>query len=284
MAQVCARFGISRQAHYQKQARELQRTQDEAMILELVRQIRRKHPRMGVRKLHKRINAMLASEGRQIGRDWLFELLRKEDLLVQRKKAYKPTTKSGSIRAPNRLLGLTIMRPNQVWVCDITYLKLRKGRFAFLFVIMDLYSRYIVGWHVSSSLAVNGALSSLSMALGERPEQEPPVIHHSDHGVQYTSHLYMNSLSENRILPSMGAVGNCYDNIFAERLIGVLKQEYLFGMPFDSLVQTASAVKETVDLYNHDRPHTSLNMEFPVDVYYENVRDAPVLAIPREEE
>jgi transposase InsO family protein len=284
VTQVCAQFGISRQAHYQKRARELQRIHDEEIVLELVRQIRRKHPRMGTRKLHKRINAMLASEGRRIGRDWLFELLREEDLLVQRKKAYRPTTKSGSIRAPNRLPGLTITRPNQVWVCDITYLKMRKGRFAFLFVIMDLYSRYIVGWHVSSSLAVKGALSSFRMALGERQEQEPPLIHHSDHGVQYTSHMYLNALSENQILPSMGAVGNCYDNIFAERLIGVLKQEYLFGMPFDSLFQTASAVKETVDLYNNDRPHTSLNMEFPVDVYDQNVRDAPVLAIPREEE
>lgn len=284
MTQVCARFGISRQAHHQKRARELQRKQDEEIALELVRQIRRKHPRMGTRKLHKRINAMLASEGHQIGRDWLFGLLREEDLLVQHKKAYKPTTQSGSIRAPNRLLGLTITRPNQVWVCDITYLKLRKGRFAFLFVIMDLYSRYIVGWHVSSSLAVNGALSSLCMALGSLPEQEPSLIHHSDHGVQYTSHLYMNSLSENQILPSMGAVGNCYDNIFAERLIGILKQEYLFGMPFDGLVQTVSAVKETVDLYNTDRPHTSLNMEFPVDVYDQKVRGAPVLAIPGEEE
>jgi putative transposase len=284
MAQVCARFGISRQAHYQKRARELQRTQDEEIFLELVRQIRRKHPRMGARKLHKRINAMLAFEGQQIGRDRLFELLRDENLLVQRKKAYKPTTKSGVIRAPNRLLGLTITRPNQVWVCDITYLKLRKGRFAFLFVIMDLYARYIVGWHVSNTLAVNGALSSLNMALGELPEQEPPLIHHSDHGVQYTSHLYLNALSEHQILSSMGAVGNCYDNIFAERLIGFLKQEYLFGMPFGNLVQMASAVKETVDLYNNDRPHTSLNMEFPADVYYQNIRDAPGLVIPREEE
>jgi transposase InsO family protein len=284
MTQVCAQFGISRQAHYQKRARELQRTQNEEMVLERVRQIRRKHPRMGARKLHKRINAMLASEGRQIGRDRLFELLRREDLLVQRKKTYKPTTKSGTIRAPNRLLGLTITRPNQVWVCDITYLKMQKGRFAFLFVIMDLYSRYIVGWHVSSSLAVNGALSSLRMALGELPKQEPPLIHHSDHGVQYTSHLYLHSLSENQILPSMGAVGNCYDNIFAERLIGILKQEYLLGMPFNSLFQTASAVKETVDLYNNDRPHTSLNMEFPVDVYCQNARDTPVLVISREEE
>jgi transposase InsO family protein len=82
----------------------------------------------------------------------------------------------------------------------------------------------------------------------------------------------------------MGAVGNCYDNIFAERLIGILKQEYLLGMPFNSLFQTASAVKETVDLYNNDRPHTSLNMEFPVDVYCQNARDTPVLVIPREEE
>lgn len=218
MLQICGQFGISRQAHYQKRLREIQRYQGNQIVLEMVRQVRRKHPRMGVRKMHGKIKPMLVAEGRKIGRDRLFELLREENLLVRPKKTYHRTTIPGYLRAPNRLPGLIISRPNQVWVCDITYLKLRMGRFAYLFVLMDLYARYIVGWYVSASLASDVAVTSLEMALACLPEPTPSLIHHSDHGVQYTNHIYMKTLMHHRILSSMGAVGNCYDNVFAERL------------------------------------------------------------------
>jgi transposase InsO family protein len=279
-AQICGQFGISRQAHYQKRLRESQRYQDNQIILEMVRQVRRKHPRMGVRKLHDKIDPMLAAEGCKIGRDRLFELLREENLLVRPKKTYHRTTIPGVFRAPNRLPGLIISRPNQVWVCDITYLKLRMGRFAYLFVLMDLYARYIVGWYVSASLASDGAVTGLEMALACLPEHTPSLIHHSDHGVQYTSHIYMNTLVQHRILSSMGAVGNCYDNAFAERLIGTLKNEYLLDTPFASIGQVVSAVKEVVYLYNTDRPHLSLNMGVPIDVYRGNCQEVPVVEIP----
>jgi putative transposase len=247
----------------------------------MVRQVRRKHPRMGTRKLLTKLQPMLHAEGLSIGRDRLFELLRRRDLLVLRKKSYRRTTVPGLYRAPNRLPGLIISHPNQVWVCDITYLKLRRGRFAYLFVLMDLFSRYIVGWYVSPSLAADGAVTSLEMALAHLPKIKSPLIHHSDHGVQYTSQAYSDALLQNDILPSMGAVGNCYDNVFAERLIGILKGEYLLDHPFANIQQVSHGVEEAVYLYNRDRPHLSLNMAYPADVYRGKRMNVPVLAIPR---
>jgi transposase InsO family protein len=223
---------------------------------------------------------MLASEGLEIGRDRLFELLRGADLLIKPKKKYRRTTIPGLWRAPNRLPGVSISYCDQVWVCDITYLELMESRFAYLFLLMDLYSRYIVGWHVSSSLATDGALVSLEMALSQRPHRPVGLIHHSDHGVQYTSRAYMNALIENDILASMGAVGNCYDNIYAERVIGILKGEYGLNMPFVNLNQVAPIVEEVVDLYNTDRPHLSLGMATPRDVYHGNVVNVPTISIP----
>lgn len=285
MAQICGYFGISPQAHYQKRLREQERQEETAVILEMVRQVRRRHPRMGVRKLQNRITPMLTSEGLHIGRDRLFDLLRRQNLLVAPKKAYRSTTTAGRIRAPNRLLGLTVARRDQVWVCDITYLPLKGSRFAYLFVVMDLYSRCIVGWHVSPSLSADGAVKGLHMALTALPTTTSGIIHHSDHGTQYTSHEYMHELAEHKIVPSMGAVGNCYDNAFAERLIGILKDEYLLDVALDSVDQYSFAVEEAVDLYNTDRPHYALNMEVPASVYQEACLkvDIPNVTIPAEQ-
>jgi putative transposase len=280
MAQICAQFGITRQAHYQKQWRDIERQAENEMVLEMVRQVRCKHPRMGGRKLLFKIQPLLEAERLQIGRDGLFDLLRSEDLLVKRRKTYRRTTIPGLWRAPNRLPGLTISHPKQVWVCDITYLELEIGRFAYLFVLMDLYARYILGWHVATSLAADGALVSLNMALSHLSRAPQGLIHHSDHGVQYTSHAYMNALLDHHIQPSMGAVANCYDNIFAERLIGILKSEYRLDTRFMDYAQVTLAVKDVVHLYNTDRPHLSLNLAAPQDVYAGHRSDVPSLTIP----
>lgn len=280
MAQICAEFGITRQAHYQKQWRETERHSENAIVLECVRQVRRKHPRMGTRKLLFEIQPMLVAAELQIGRDRLFELLRNAELLVHHRKTYRRTTIPGWWRAPNRLPGLIISHPNQVWVCDITYLEVELGRFAYLFLLMDLYARYILGWHVAASLATEGALASLMMALTHLPQVPQGLIHHSDHGVQYTSQAYMHTLLTYKILPSMGAVGNCYDNIYAERLIGILKSEYGLDHRFTNFAQVSQAVEEVVHLYNFERPHLALNMAYPHDVYLGKCHNIPLLVIP----
>ena len=267
MATLCASFGISRQAHYQMLRREAERQREAAVILELVHQIRRKHPRMGTRKLQVKLAPMLVGEGLQIGRDRLFGLLGEADLLIQRRKTYRRTTLPGLLRTPNRLAGLTIRRANQVWVSDITYLETEKQPFVYLFVLMDLYSRYIVGWHVAPSLVAGGALEALQRALRAAGRNLKGLIHHSDHGVQYTSHGYLETLSQQGLCPSMGAVGNCYDNAFAERVIGTLKGEYALDRRLQDLPQARRLASQAVALYNTDRPHLALDYGVPAAVY-----------------
>jgi transposase InsO family protein len=280
MSQICELFGISRQAHYQQCWREADRWAEAELILEMVRLVRRRHPRMGTRKLLYKIGPMLVADGLHIGRDRLFELLRGEDLLVKPKKAYRRTTIPGLYRAPNRLPGLIISQPNQVWVCDITYLELEGRRFAYLFLLMDLFSRFILGWQVSPTLGMAGALASLKMALSQLPTTPVNLIHHSDHGVQYTAHGYLDTLRSHHILPSMGAVGHCYDNIFAERLIGILKNEYALDRPFVDFDQVIPTVQEVIHLYNTDRPHLSLHWATPMDVYSGTLGNVSSLNIP----
>jgi len=280
MGQICAQFGITRQTYYQQAKRDMQRQVEEEVILEMVRQVRRKHPRLGTRKMLLKIRPMLAIEGIQIGRDRLFRLLRERDMLVKRTKAYRRTTIPGYWHTPNLLPGMTISQPNQVWVCDITYLEVKMGRFAYLFLLMDLFSRFIIGWHAANSLAAEGAVDCLRMALKQLPETERKVIHHSDHGVQYSSRPYMEILNQNGIRPSMGEVGNCYDNAFAERVIGTLKNEYLLNARFSDHRQVHFAAIEAIHNYNTDRPHMSLSMAVPHDVYFDIHLNVPPVTIP----
>ena len=281
MEEICAQFGITRQAYYQNLHREADQKIANALILEMVRQVRRNHPRMGSRKLLYKIQPMMAQEGLKMGRDRLFELLRVADLLVKRKKAFHQTTQSGFRYAPNRLTGLVVAHCDQVWVCDITYLELMGKGFAYLFLLMDLFSRYIVGWHVSASLGTEGALVSLQKALSQTASRNVTgLIHHSDHGVQYTNQVYSKELLAYGLLASMGAVGNCYDNIYAERVIGILKGEYSLKAPFVDISQIKSIVEEVVYLYNSDRPHLSLGYATPSDVYRGSRLEIPVLKFP----
>jgi transposase InsO family protein len=276
-------FNITRQAYYQRLWREEIQEREEAIILECVRQIRRKHPNMGTRKILYKIDPMLEHEEIKIGRDKLFFLLKGEDLLVKPKKAYRKTTMPGHWRVPNLLPGLEITYAKQVIVCDITYVEVEIGRFVYLFLIMDLFSRYILGWHVADTLGADGAIHCLEIALPELINTQQQIIHHSDHGVQYVSLVYLETLNSYQILPSMGAVGNCYDNIFAERVIGTLKHEYTLNSRFKDKQQVISIADEAVYLYNRDRPHLSLNMAVPYDIYCGNFTIDAFLKIPLKE-
>ena len=265
--QICEQFQITKQAHYQKLHREKQKQTEQKQITSMVKEIRITHPRLGTRKLLKKIEPKLAHKDLKTGRDGLFDLLRSEKMLISPRKSRKITTTPGFFRTPNLLPGILISRPNQVWVADITYIDVEVERFVFLFLLMDLYSRFIVGWHVTPSLEAEGAIQSLKMALKFHKTTEGSLIHHSDHGVQYTSRAYMSVLIDQKIRPSMGEIGNCYDNIYAERVIGTLKNEYLLGDRFVDLRQVQTATRQAVYAYNTDRPHLSLNYGTPVDVY-----------------
>jgi transposase InsO family protein len=259
-------LGISRQAYYQHQRRRVAREAMEKAVCEQVRKIRQRHPRMGVRKLWQALQSWLMVRGYKVGRDRLFDILRKHNLLVKRRRRRQRTTWAGHWRCPNLLAEMTITRPNQAWVSDITYVETEQG-FAYLSLVTDLYSRRIMGFDLSHSLAVEGALRALKMACRSAQGSLADLVHHSDHGVQYTCHAYRQALAKQHIRSSMGQVGNCYDNAVAERVNGILKLEYGLNERFTSVRQARQAVREAQWLYNHERPHLSLNYRKPHQVY-----------------
>jgi transposase InsO family protein len=272
MKALCEWFDVTPQAHYQMKRRRIEQQAVDEQILELVRRERQKHKRMGARKLLHKLQNELAEAGIEVGRDHFFTLLRREGLLVSRKRRQQRTTWSGLWRCDNLLPDLTITRPNQVWVCDITYVETETG-FVYLALVTDLYSRRIVGFDLCETLAVEGALRAFNMAVRLAGKQRiRGLIHHSDHGVQYTCHAYRHRLQQCGVRSSMGEIGNCYDNAVAERVNGIVKLEYGLDERFISPAQARQAVRQAVWLYNHERPHLSLDMRYPADVYQHYVQ------------
>jgi transposase InsO family protein len=264
---LCEAVGITRQAYYQERQRRAWETARDARVLSLVRMIRCRHPKMGTRKILENVRPQLEQEGLRIGRDQLFTLLRAANLLVKRERQSRRTTWSGTLRLPNRVAGLTITRINHVWVTDITYIPLQNGRFVYWFIVMDLFSRAILGAVLAPTLEAKHALTAIQQAAQHAYPALGGLIHHSDHGVQYTSGDYQDWLRAHGIIPSMGEVGNSYDNAYAERVIGSLKREYGLGLPFVNEAQARRAAAEGVYLYNHERPHQALAYAYPMAVY-----------------
>lgn len=260
-------YGISRQAYFQAKQQAQKRAVADERILELVRGQRQKHPRMGVRKLYHKLAPALAEAGISRGRDALFALLGRHGLLVKPRLSQRRTTRSGLWRCPNRLADMTLRRPHQAWAGDITYIATEAG-FVYLALLTDVYSRFIVGWDVSSSLATEGCLRALNQAIAHTTVSLAGLVHHSDHGLQYSSWDYLDRLRDHQMLPSMGEVGNCYDNALAERMNGILKCEYGLDDLFTNLEHVQLAVAQAVWLYNYDRPHLALDFAYPADIHF----------------
>lgn len=263
---ICRRAGMSRQAYYQGLRRSRSKRQTHKKVLEWVRELRASHPRMGGRKLYHRLKPHLQAEDLKMGRDALFELLRTEGLLVKPRKSRAPRTTYGAFsRWTNKLAKAHIDQANQGWVADITYLRTFDG-FCYLALISDKYSRKILGWDVAESLELEGALRALSHALRRLNGQTP--IHHSDRGSQYRSRQYVNMLKDYHCTISMTEDDHCAENAQAERLNGILKNEYLLDQTFLSVNQAREAARQAIDLYNSDRPHLSLNYQTPDQVHW----------------
>lgn len=160
MTRLCAWYGISRQAHYQMKERQANRQDEETIILEQVKQMRHKHPRLGTRKLHHELSAHWQAGGIRMGRDRLFDLLNRKNLLVPPLQRQQRTTWAGDWFGENLVKELDIVHPNQVWVSDITYLETEAG-FVYLSLVTDAFSRRIMGYDLSTSLAAEGAERAL---------------------------------------------------------------------------------------------------------------------------
>jgi transposase InsO family protein len=239
-------------------------------VVKLVQPIRLRQPCIGTRKLHSLLVARFTEAGMKVGRDRLFHILRHARLLVQPQRAYHKTTDSHHRfrRHPNLLKagpGQVIPSgPEQVWVADITYLPTR-GKFVYLSLITDVYSRKIVGHHVHATLQTEEVSEALKMALRARTG-DTPLIHHSDRGIQYCSTYYQEILRRHGLICSMTDGYDCYQNALAERINGILKGEFLLNRPAD-LQQAAKMVAQSVRIYNQERPHTALKYKTPDAVH-----------------
>ncbi len=221
-------------------------------------------PRLGTRKLHD----ALGRRGVSVGRDALFTLLRTAGQLVPRKRRGTQTTYSrhGYAVAPNLLTTQVVTGPRQVVVSDITYLALAGRTFAYLFLVTDLASRAIVGWHLSRDLSHQAALQALGMAQATLGDTTG-IVHHSDRGTQYCCHAYRAQLHAARMLPSMTDGAHCYQNAVAERVNGILKDEFDLDAVFPTVTTAQDAVTEAIHRYNTVRPHDSLNLQTPHAVF-----------------
>lgn len=267
VTEVCCGMKMTRQNYYkQRQEREDSALGDEILCKHVI-DIRADHPRMGGRKLLTLIKGELARHGLKIGRDKLFKVLRGNGMLVEPYKAKHPKTTRYDESLPcfsNGIKDVEIVRPNQVWVADITYLMTANG-FCYLSLIMDLFSRKIVGFNVSESLAAEGCIQALQEAI--RITGAKGVIHHSDRGCQYASHKYVGLLRKAGFAISMTEIMHCYENSVAERLNGILKQEYGLDGMFSGTEEVIRRVARVIELYNDERPHTSLRMKTPGAVF-----------------
>ena len=266
---LCLRVGMSRQNYYAARRLRQRRQVDEAMVLELVRRERRMQPRLGGRKLLHLLREDFSEAGVNLGRDRFFELLAESDMLVIPKPGAPRTTNSRHSLPvfANLLAGQVLSAPNEAWVSDLTYIRTDEG-FLYAALITDAYSRKIVGAHIGDSLEAEGCLLALEQALATLPAGKYP-IHHSDRGCQYCCHEYVERLQTRELPISMTQVMHCYENAQAERVNGILKQEYELDRRFRTKEQARKAFEQAVWLYNHRRPHLRLNYRFPADVHHE---------------
>ena len=234
MSGLCNEVKMTRQNYYKARRQAQVRDVEKERICAVVRSIRKDHVRIGTVKLKKR----LAEKEIEIGRDRLFSVLRTEGLLVPPapRKARTTNSRHNLPIFTNQVKGLAVMSPNQVWVSDITYLRIN-GSFVYLSLIMDLYSRKIVGWHCGDTLEAIGCMQALRMAFRSLKKGDRP-IHHSDRGSQYCCHAYVDLLKSRGLQISMTEENHCYENAHAERLNGILKQEYGLGWTFRNRNQT----------------------------------------------
>lgn len=219
-------------------------------------------PRIGTRKLYYLLKKDFDELQIKIGRDALFNYLRKENMLVKPRKNYTKTTNSKHwlSKHPNLLKRTSPNRPEHIFVSDITYIKSRE-RTHYLSLVTDAYSRKIVGYKLSDDMSAENVVKAFRMAIKHR-QTNKELIHHSDRGLQYCASVYQKALQKHHVKPSMTDGYDCYQNALAERINGILKQEFLI-YKCNNGKELKQLIKESIDTYNNKRPHLSLNMKTP---------------------
>lgn len=239
-------------------------------VRSLVMSVRQKLPKTGGKKLHYMLKDDFKKYQIKIGRDKLFDFLRNEYLLVPKARRYYKTTNSRHWmrKYPNLIKEMDIIRPEQIWVADITYLR-TKEKTHYLHLITDAYSKKIVGYKLSDNLMAASTLEALKMANVNR-KYNNSLIHHSDRGLQYCSKEYTEYLSKNNIDISMTQNYDPYENAIAERVNGILKEEFGLFETFDNFQNLKKQVEESIDFYNQIRVHLSVKMLTPNQAHLQN--------------
>lgn len=272
IANLCAVFGYTRQAWY-NHLRNLQLDFLEAeIVLGKIHEIRKALPKTGCIKLHKELNmGFLQGHGIRMGRDAVFDLVRSNDLLIKPRKKWARTTNSFHRFKiyPDLVQRRSAIRAEEIWVSDITYLRISTG-FIYLSLVTDAYSRKIVGYYVAPDLKTIGCIQAIKQAIENRTYPLRTLIHHSDRGTQYCSDDYVNLLKNNNIDISMTQSGSPYDNAIAERLNGILKMEFGLDKTFKNIDQARAEIDIAVYKYNNIRMHASCQFQTP---NYTHVRE-----------
>jgi len=275
LARLCGWFGITRQAYYQNNWEGISTTLEEDLIIQRVKEIRKNHRRMGTRKLYELLQPFILEHQIKIGRDALFNMLSANHLLIRKRKRRIQTTNSYHWlrKYPNLIREFVPTAPNQLWVSDITYWKINSREHLYISFITDAYSHKIVGYQVAETMEAIESIQALQMALsGLEPKNLMNLIHHSDRGIQYCSHAYVKLLQDNKIHISMTENGDPLENAVAERINGIIKEEYLETYEINNLKDAKGLLQAVVDLYNNERPHMSISNFTPNRIHHSKLK------------
>lgn len=265
--QTCQCYDMHRDAYYKLKGRLQKQDHLTNQVLKLVKEERIEQSRVGTVKLYKALKGTFEMSGLKVGRDKLNDILKEHDMLVRRKKASCKTTDSYHRfhKYKNLVKDMAVTAPNQVWVSDITYIRTING-FCYLALITDMFSRKIVGYDINDSLELAGCLRTLKRAI-KQARPKAGLVHHSDRGIQYCSNQYVDQLKKREIKISMTEESHCYENAIAERVNGILKDEFYLDQTFFSTRNASLATKNAIDIYNNKRLHISLGYKTPNMVF-----------------
>ena len=266
LVSTCGLFGVNRQVYYRRK-RAIQKRQDTASkVVEMVMEVRQQMPRIGTRKLYYLLQDQLMDLG--VGRDRLFAILKANHMLIRPKRSFRRTTDSYHRfrKHKNLIESITPVRPEQIWASDITYLG-NRGNHRYLALITDTYSKKIVGYDLSTSLGADGAIRALKMGLRQRSYKEKKLIHHSDRGFQYCCDDYQKVLARKKVRCSMTESYDPYANAVAERVNGILKQEFQLEEHDVKLPTMKELIRNSIEIYNRKRPHYSCHMKTPEQMH-----------------
>jgi putative transposase len=275
LGKFCRLLGVTRQSYYQHFWHQEQLVLEDELVISEVLRIRKNHRHMGGRKLYELLQPFLLEHQIKMGRDRLFDVLSVNYLLVRRRKKQTITTNSFHRfkKYPNLIRDFIPSTPNQLWVSDITYWKI-KDDFLYISFITDAYSKKIVGYHLGDSLQTSETIQALEMAISSNANEKKglELIHHSDRGTQYCSNEYIKLLENNNIGISMTENGDPLENAIAERVNGIIKEEYLNDYQVDNLEEAKELLKAVIQLYNNERPHMSIGNLTPNLVHQNNIK------------